>query len=130
MYVPRVYAEAIALGLKGQLYFAMINEGWRYTGLLWPDLDPKPIYHAYKAAASFLTSVTYEGPVTGYRSGVAGYAFRKNDNTGYVDVIWASDATFVLPLAVGASAYDRYGVLIASSGSFPLDYSPVYLERP
>ena len=42
MYVPRAYAEALALGLEGQIYYSMINEEWRHTGLILPDLTPKP----------------------------------------------------------------------------------------
>ena len=131
MYVPRAYAEALALGLEGQVYFAMINEGWRHTGLLLPDLTPKPVYYAYKTAATFLTSVNYEGEVTGYPLGVEGYTFHQNDNTGYVDVIWSADgATPSVTLPTGASAYDRYGDLIATSGIVQVSFSPVYVRMP
>jgi len=33
-------------------------------------------------------------------------------------------------LPTGASAYDKYGVLVASSGTIQVDYSPVYIVRP
>ena len=133
MYVARAYAEALALGLKGQSYFALINEGWRNTGLILPppELTPKPGYHAYVAAYSFLSSVKYEGEVNGYPGRIEGYSFRRINQPGYVDVIWSTDgSTQSVTLPTGGSAYDRYGDLIAASGVIQVDYSPVYVTRP
>lgn len=131
MYLPRAYAEALALGLKAQTYYQMINENWWHTGLLQPDLTPKPVYHAYVAAASFLASATYEEPATNYPPGIEGYIFSQRGDTGHVDVIWSADGSAqAVTLPSGASAYDRYGELIASSGAIQVDYAPVYVERP
>ena len=131
MYVPRAYAEALALGLEGQVYYATINDWWYHTGLLLPDLTPKPVYYAYKTAASFLAPVKYDGEAADYPAEIEGYTFRREDETGYIDVIWsvdgsAQDAT----VPTGASVYDQYGVLIASSGTIQVNYSPVYVVRP
>ena len=98
MYVPRAYAEALALEFQAQTYYAMINEAWRHTGLLLPDLTPKPVYYAYKNAASFLTRVDYIGAVMGYPAGVKGYTFHRWDGSAYVDVIWL-DATWSASLS-------------------------------
>jgi hypothetical protein len=46
MYVLQSYAEAFSLGLKGHVYYAMIEEVWYHVGLLYPDLTPKPAYQA------------------------------------------------------------------------------------
>ncbi|MFC2037685.1 hypothetical protein ACFLYD_06940 [Chloroflexota bacterium] len=130
MYVPRAYAEALALGLEGQIYYAMINEEWRHTGLLLPDLTPKPVYRAYNTATFFLAAVTYEGPAMGYPPGIAGYAFRRNDAQEYIDVIWSVDGSVQnVALPSEASAHDRYGGLVASSGVVQVDLSPVYVLR-
>ncbi len=131
MYVPRAYAEALALELRAQTYYALINEDWRHTGLLLPDLTPKPVYHAYRTASSFLTSVRHVGAVKGYPVGIEGYTFRRVGNLGYLEVIWSADGSAQsVSLPAGASVYDRYGTLIASSGAISVDYSPVYVARP
>ncbi|MFC2037686.1 hypothetical protein ACFLYD_06945 [Chloroflexota bacterium] len=131
IYVPRAYAEALALGLKGHVYYAMINEPWRYTGLLLPDLTPKKVYYAYHTAATFLTRVTYQGPVGGYPAGIEGYAFRQKDTLRRVDVVWSANGSAQsLTLPAGTSAYDRYGSLVASSGVIQVDYGPVYVVTP
>lgn len=131
MYMPRAYAEALALGLKAQTYYQMINPGWWYTGLLLPDLTPKPAYHAYVAAAAFLSPATYDEPVTNYPPSIAGYAFSRGAHPGHIDVIWSADGSAqTVTLPAGAQAYDRYGELIASSGDIQVDYAPVYIRRP
>jgi hypothetical protein len=130
MYVPRAYAEAAALGLESQSYYRMINETWRHTGLLQPNLTPKPVYYAYQAAASFLSSCQYSGPVTGYEAAIEGYSFSRYDGQGYVDVIWAPYGTiYAISLPPGASAFDLYGNPVSSSW-VSLDFRPVYVQRP
>jgi hypothetical protein len=129
IYVARAYAEAMALELKGQIYFKMINEHWRHTGLLQPDLTPKPAYDAYQVAASYLSAANYKGGAS--YSGVEGYTFRSRKSGDYIDVLWTEDGTSQsVTLPNGAVAYDRYGDPIASSGSIQVDYSPVYIVRP
>jgi hypothetical protein len=131
MYVPRAYAEAMALDLHGQTYYAMINEMWRHTGLLRPDLTPKPVYHAYATASSFLGSAAYQGEVSGYSPGIGGYQFRQSAFIGRVDIIWSADGSLqYVTLPDGASAYDRYGDLIATAGVIAVDNSPVYVVTP
>ena len=130
-YVPRAYAEALSLGLSSQIYFAMINQSWRYSGLLEADLTPKPAYYAYATAASILASVDYEGLSSGYPAGIEGYAFHQHGTHWDVDVIWAWDGGLhdvVLP--AGASAYDHFGNLLATSGTIQVDDAPVYVKKP
>jgi hypothetical protein len=131
MYVPRAYAEAKALPIKAQIYFSMINENWNHTGLLLPDLTPKPLYHAYKAASALLSSATYVGTADGYPAGIAGYSFRQGRGTGYLDVIWSRDGSVqTIAIPDGALIYDRYGTTIPASGTLEIDFSPVYVARP
>jgi hypothetical protein len=131
IYVARVYAEAIALRLRAQVYFRMINEGWRHTGLLLPDLTPKPVYDAYQASSLFLTGVQSKGVATGYPSGIEGYTFRYNDHSGYVDVLWSADGSVKsVTVPENGVAHDRYAVIIGSAGEVvQVDYSPVYVRR-
>ena len=131
MYVPRVYAEALALGLEAQVYYAMVNESWWHTGLLMPNLTPKPAYNAFKTASGFLEEARYQGPVTGYPARIQGYSFRRGNSASVLDVIWTRDGgdrTVILP--AGATAYDRYGTLLAASGTIQAGLSPVYIVKP
>jgi hypothetical protein len=129
-YVPRAYAEALSLGIQSQIYFALVNQAWWSTGLLRADLTPKPAYYTYATAASILASVDYEGLASGYPAGIEGYAFHQHGASWDVDVIWAWDGgQHAVTLPAGASAFDRYGNLLATSGTIQVDGAPVYVQR-
>lgn len=127
MFATKAYAEAIAFDLLGRTWFALVNDGWYYTGLLQAsDLTPKPAFYTYQAASDFLDNVNYIGP-TGY-SGIEGHKFEDADDSRFIEVVWASDgSSHTLVLPSGASAYDRYGNLLASSGSVQVGYAPLYI---
>jgi hypothetical protein len=130
-YVARAYAEALALGLETQVYFAVRNDTWYYTGLLDGSLSPRPTYNAYAAATSFLSSAIPEGTATGYPAGVEGYRYRSVDTSQHVDVVWSADGSSLsVTLPAGASAYNHYGTLLATSGVIQLDDGPAYVKRP
>jgi hypothetical protein len=122
----------MTLNLITQVYYALINEGWYYTGLLYPStLIPKPAYRAFATASSHLGSARHQGDATRYGSQIGGYVFSRGSGRGYVDVIWSVDGTTRrVSLPAGASAYDRYDNLLASSGSVQVGLSPVYIVRP
>lgn len=128
MYIPRAYAEALALDLLGQVHFDLKGT-WKYSGLLEPDLTCKPAYYAYKAAADFLSAVTYVGPATGYPPGIQGYTFRRWDRLADVDVIWSvSTASVPVTLSAGATVYTQYNEVVAPP--IWVGYAPVYVKRP
>ena len=131
MYVPRAFAESLALGLRAQIYYKMVDDGWRNVGLLKRDLTSKPAYLAYATASLFLSAVQYQAVVDGYPAGIEGYAFARPRNGGNLDVIWSADGSpQSVPLPSGASAFDRYGASIGGSGTIQVDHSPVYVVRP
>ncbi len=129
MYIPRAYAEALALRLPGQIYFAMINEGWRYTGLVYPDLTPKPAYRAYRTAAEWMGDVRYVAPVTTYE-GITGYLFARFETNAQIQVLWSTDGNpRNITLPAGAVAYNRYGEFWGT-GTVSVDFSPIYVRLP
>jgi hypothetical protein len=130
-YVPLAYADALAAGLMGQVYFAMINDHWYDTGLLNPDRSPKPAYHSYLAASERLGTAEYLSKASSYPQGIEGHTFRKMVGTGLMDLIWSPDnVQRSVSLSASAKAYDRNGKLIATGGTISVGRSPVYVDRP
>lgn len=129
-HAARSYAEATALGLVAQIHYAWINEHWRHTGLVLPDLEPKPAYYAYQAAASFLAGATYRGPAAGYPAGVQGRAFVTAAEGELLDVLWSQDGQArEVELPQGTLAYDHLGKPIPLDGALVLTGDPVYVVR-
>ena len=132
MYIPRAYADALAMGLTAQVYYDLKGT-WRNSGLLYPDLTPKPVYYAYQAAAGFLSAARYLGPVSVYPGNpkVAGYTFKRGDQPGFVDVVWSVDGSNeIVILPAGASAFDRYGAPTPFDQWVDVNIEPVYITRP
>jgi hypothetical protein len=129
-FVPRAYAEGIALGLSSVIFYALKCE-YRFLGLLRPDNSPRPSYRAYQTAASFLSRARYQGTAKGYPAGIAGHSFVPPTG-GKVDLIWSSDgAPKEVPLPAGVKAYDRYGAEVSPGGrTLRVGYSPLYLQKP
>ncbi len=129
VFVAKAYADGIALGLQGLVYYALKSE-WRLTGLLRPDNTPRPSYLAFKTAADFLSRARYRGPVSGYPAGIFGHTFWPQVGTS-IEVIWATDgAPQSVPLPSGAEAFDLYGTpLSVSGGAITVDYGPVYIRK-
>ncbi len=127
-YPARSYAEAAALGLVAQIHYAWINEHWRYTGLVLPDLEPKPAYYGYKVASSFLAGAAYRSPAAGYPAGVEGATFAALG--ALVDVVWSQDGRpREVDLPKNASVFDHYGRPVSADSSLVLDGDPIYIVR-
>lgn len=130
MFVPRAYAEGLAAGLQGLVYYALVCE-FRSLGLLRPDLSPRPSYRAYQTAASFLARARYRGRPVGYPVGITAYSFVPPAG-GKLDLIWSNDGDGqTVTLNPGSTVYDRYGSLInPEDGKITVGYGPVYIQRP
>jgi hypothetical protein len=130
VFTAKAYAEGIALGLQGLVYYAL-KEEYRFLGLLRPDNTPRPSYLAFKTAADFLALAQYRGPVAGYPGGIFGYSYSSYRRM-LIDVIWSTDgAPQSVPLPFGAAAFDRYGTPLPVSGNkITVNYGPVYIQRP
>jgi hypothetical protein len=129
VFTAKAYAEGIALGLNGLVYYALKSEH-RLTGLLRPDNTPRPSYRAFKTAASFLTQVRYRGPAAGYPAGIYGHSYWPQRGNS-IDVIWTTDGDpRSVPLPFGTAAFDRYGTpLPVSEDKITVDYGPVYIQK-
>lgn len=129
-HAARSYAEAAALGLVAQIHYAWINEHWKYTGLVLPDLEPKPSYFGYQAAASLLAGASYRGPAAGYPAGVEGFSFATAVPGKLLDVLWSQDGqSREVELPADVSVLDYYGQPVTVDGALVLDGDPVYVLR-
>jgi hypothetical protein len=130
MFIPRAYAEGIAAGLQGIVYYSLVCD-FRTLGLLRTDLSPRPSFLAYQTAASFLAQARYRVLPAGYPVGITAYSFVPPTG-GEFDLIWSNDGDGqTVTLTPGSTAYDRYGSLInPEDGKITVGYGPVYIQRP
>ena len=127
-YVVQLYTRNMALDIMATVWFTLEGPGWRWSGLLDSDMDPKPAYNAFKFMTAELSHARYTGEVTSY-SGLKGYAFQGGGKT--VQVLWAPDNTTRNINVPGGftQAFDKYGNSITpTGGQIGIGFSPVYLE--
>ncbi len=127
-FIPRVFAEAYSLELRGTVYYPLVADQLYYA-LLPSDFTPRPPFQAYRFMSSQLVESRYEGPVTAY-PGVSGHLFNQG-GARLVQIVWSTDGTdrmITLP-ANFARAFDKFGSPIApAAGQLTIGWSPVYIE--
>ncbi len=129
-YLPRLYVRTMVLGLKATIWYTLDGPGWRQSGLLDENQQPKPAYNALKALTSLLGEAQYVGTLDRF-DGLEGYVFAGGEAQTEIWVLWSPDGTTVSvePPAGLQQAYDLMGApLSAPDGVLEVGFAPVYLE--
>jgi hypothetical protein len=127
-YVPRLYIRNIALGLPATIWYTLDGPGWRHTGLLDKEQQPRPAYKTFSAMTTLLADADYLRPIEDW-GGIVGYAFEHSK--GETWVLWSPDNTSVrIPVPAGLQrAYDLTGNPLKLHGNeLDVGFHPIYLE--
>ena len=124
-YVAQSYAAALAQGLRASVWYSVL--GWQNSGLLNPDLTPRPAYTAFQFACSELRDATFVREITEYDH-VKGYEFNRGDRR--IWLLWSLDGAshpINLP-GVPLAIYHVDGMPVPPVGSLTVTLEPLYLE--
>lgn len=133
-HVVRAFVRGMSENIMGFVWFTLNGPGWRYTGLLDGDANPKPVYTAYQQLALQLQYTRYVEAVD-YGDGIEAYAFHKGPE--YVHVVWAEEDKhfdITVPQSKFVAAYDRDGnvltpTLQGSNDVLQVQFEPIYILR-
>jgi hypothetical protein len=133
-YVAQSYAGAIALNLRANVWYSVL--GWRNSGLLEADLDPRPAYTAYQFARQKLVDAKYLSAVNGADVnnpvGLIGYKFDRGDRR--VWVMWSLDGAphpITFSAGVPLAVWDTLGNPVTTTiNALTLTLQPYYIEWP
>jgi len=131
-YIVRTATRALSENIMGYAWYTLNGPGWRFTGLLYNENDPKPVYIAYQQLTLQLQYTKYIGSVY-YNNGIEAYAFQRAGQQ--VHVVWTTtDQTLFInvPSSRFVSAFAWDGVIIpptpiGSDYQFQVGFSPIYL---
>lgn len=126
-YVVWLYVRNWANDIMGTIWYQFDGLGWRSSGMLDANQQPKPVYNAYKFLTEELGGAGYERRITQY-TGLDAYEFRTTDKR--IWVMWAPDGqqrTITLPAGF-VKAYDKYGAALTPNNNQLTVRSPIYLE--
>jgi hypothetical protein len=133
-HLVRTFVRGIGGDIMGFVWYTLDGPGWRYTGLLDADQNPKPVYIAYDQLTHQLYYARYLG-LADYGPGLEAYAFQRGDQR--VHVVWAVEdqpLTISVPQSRFIAAYDRDGnpispTPVGSDYQVGVGFEPVYLIR-
>lgn len=126
-FVAQSYAEALAVGLRTNIWYNSLGT-WRNSGLIYrEDLTPRPAYYAYEFASQELMDATAVREITEYE-GVKGFEFKRRGKT--IWILWSFDGdshTVVLP-QTPTSVKDVYGAPLTNNKTISITPAPKYIE--
>lgn len=134
-HVIRGYSASLVAGVSMIAWYTLDEQGWGSSGLLDPQLNPRPVFRAYQTLINQLNGAELPGTAVNYAAGVRGWRFRVGSN--YVDVVYASfvgSKTINWPAASHIAMYDRFGQSVQpgfSNGNaiFNVTTQPVFIHR-
>jgi len=134
-HIVRSFTRGLHEGIAGFMWYTLEGPGWRETGLLDKDGNPRPSYYAYQQLALRLNNSQSIAERPNYGVGTEAYTFIRNGQV--TQVIWTVldvSATISTPQAGFIKAIDLWGAEITpvASGSnyqLPISFSPIYLIR-
>lgn len=124
-YITRNYAEAVAEGLKGNLWFSTV--GWRNSQLINQDLTLRPGYYAYMFAYKELSNAAYSKSLN--FNTVRGYEVKAGNKA--IWIVWSMDeGSHEIDLGtIPAIIYDAQGASQTILGTkLSVGMKPLYIE--
>lgn len=123
IFLVQAYALSISEGLWGNMWHRVGD--WRNSGLMNPDLSPRPAYYAFRYMSSVIEGYQFSRKIDGYE-GVVGLEFQKDRRA--IWILWSRNGqtrTVNLPSQPG-SVSDIYGTLLPISLTYEISVYPIY----
>ena len=126
-YAIRMFVRNWANGIAATIWYQFEGPGWRYSGLLDENQNPKPVYEALDFLTKILSQTAYVGENTQFES-LQGYEFSSPEKR--ILVLWSPEQVDI-PIRVPDNTimiFDKFGNEITPSGDELIVNSPIYLE--
>ena len=126
-FVIWLYVRNIAEGLKSTIWYQFNGPGWRFSGMLDENQEPKPAYRVLEFLTQELAGAIYRFPIVQYPA-LKGYEFRNSQNR--IWILWSPDgSSYTIGLPSGYQrVLDKYGTDITPSTNSLSVNSPIYIE--
>jgi hypothetical protein len=131
-FLVKTYVRAYSEGIQGIMWYTLQGPGWRNTGLLDGQSNPRPAYNAFQNLSTQLGYATYLHKPD-YGANVEAYAFRVDG--AVVHILWAKEDTLeVVSISNTAfiKAYTRDGAIISptitgTNINLTISLNPIYI---
>lgn len=131
-YVMRLYPRAHANGITAVLWSTFSGPGWRDTGILDENQNPRPAYRTFQLLGWLFNTTTYTGSEVSETGELEQYSFTNPDNGNVYTIYFSnSDTVYTVPVPEGTvRLLDKYGddVTLPTDGTLTVTFEPVLVE--
>jgi hypothetical protein len=128
-YAMRLYPRAQANGIMGALWYTFNGPGWRDSGVLDANQQPRPAYYTFKLLSRTLPNATHVQTIWEAGGGLEGYVYSKGGAT--YTFIWSNNTnTYTYPFPGGGRLFNKLGQEIPAptNGQLGVTHEPVMIQ--
>jgi hypothetical protein len=128
-YVIRLFPRAQANGISGVLWYTFNGPGWRDSGILDGNQQPRPAYRSYELLKRVLPTSTHSQTIWEHGGGLEGYVFTRAGAA--FTFLWSNNSNaYNYPFPQGARLFDKYGneLPAPTNGQLTVTFEPVMIQ--
>lgn len=128
-YAMRLYPRAQANDIMGALWYTYSGPGWRDSGVLDGNQNPRPAYYTFKLLSRVLTNATHTGTIWEQGGNLEGYVYVKGSTT--YTFIWSNNGnSYPYGFPAGGRLFDKLGneMPAPTNGQLSVGFEPVMIQ--
>lgn len=128
-YTMRLYPRAQANGIMGALWYTFSGPGWRDSGVLDANQNPRPAFRTFQLIGRVLSDASHIGTIWQQGGNLEGYVYAKGSAT--YTFIWSNNAnTYGYPFPAGGRLFDKYGneIPAPTNGQLVVGFEPMMIQ--
>lgn len=128
-YAMRLFPRAQANGIMGALWYTYSGPGWRDSGVLDANQNPRPAYYTFQLLSRAMTGATHTGSIWEHNGGLEGYVYVKG-STSYT-FLWSNNSNvYPYSFPAGGRLYNKLGQEIPAptNGQLTVGFEPVMIQ--
>lgn len=128
-YAMRLYPRAQANGISGALWYTFSGPGWRDSGILDGNQNPRPAFQTFRLLGRTLPGASLAQTISQEGGNVEGYVFTRGSST--YTFVWSNNSnTYNFPFPAGGRLFDKYGNErpAPTNGVVGVNFEPILIQ--
>lgn len=128
-YAMRLYPRAQANGIMGALWYTFSGPGWRDSGVLDANQNPRPAYRTFQLLSRTLPNANLVQSISQEGGNLEGYVYAKGGAT-YI-FLWSNNSnTYAYPFPAGGRLFDKLGneIPAPTNGQVGVSHEPIMIQ--
>lgn len=130
-YAMRLYPRAQANGIMGALWYTFNGPGWRDSGVLDANQNPRPAFRTFQLLKRTMANSEHTGTINEQGGNLEGYVYTRNGGGTTYTYIWSNNTTaYNYAFPAGARLFNKYGdeLPAPTNGQVRVTFEPVMIQ--